>query len=342
MWQKRAGRMVVLGVIVMVASAYAGTTTIDFTQGIGNLVRLGAGGTLTTDASCRAILGGNTTWVIGNGLSPVTSSGVTSITVGIAPGADLTSTQEFGLIIVEPVSGDFVTATVNDLGDVTLTNGLETDTAFFPAPAASNAGFTLTYDQGTDTTTVTITGFSNSASIAPSFPFEGSGPVQIGILATGGAKLRSLSATGAGIPTLNSTGTCGGVEGETEGIPSEGEGEGGEVLPEITTVGGGFIESGERLELSLVGAEGAVGYQWTKNNVDLPSENGATLVRDPVTNSDEGTYRCEVDLGAKAIVISEPVLVTVVAPGGLPVSGGLGLAVLAGGMLLAGFRRSRK
>lgn len=36
------------------SAAFAGTTTIDFTQGIGNLVRQGDSGTLTTDENCMA------------------------------------------------------------------------------------------------------------------------------------------------------------------------------------------------------------------------------------------------------------------------------------------------
>jgi hypothetical protein len=340
MRQRILGRLAVIGALGMAVSVHAGTTAIDFTQGIGNLVRLGGSGTLTTDVNCRAVMGGTTTWVVGNGVSPVTSSGTTSITVGISPGNDLTVSQEFGLIVVEPASGEFVTATVNDLGDVTLTNGLETDTAFFPAPGASNAGFTLTYNQTTDTATVTITGFSNSATISPAIPLGEGGPVQIGVFATGGAEFRSLTATGAGIPELDSTGVCGAEEGETEGTPAEGEEEG--EAPVIVAVGGGFIESGDRLELTLVGADGAIGYQWTKNNVDLPSDTGASLVRNPVNSVDSGTYRCEVDLGAKTVVVSAPVLVTVVPPGGLPVAGGIGMALLAGALALAGLGRRCK
>ena len=50
-----------LGIAGRASSAFAGTTTIDFTQDIGNLVRLGASGTLTTDVDCRAVLAGSTT-----------------------------------------------------------------------------------------------------------------------------------------------------------------------------------------------------------------------------------------------------------------------------------------
>lgn len=327
---------------LLAGMAHAGTTTIDFTQGTGNLVQLGSGGSLTVDSECRAVLTGATSWAIGNGSTPVTSSGTTSITVNITPANDLGFTQDFALFLRDPNTGDVVTATVEQNGDVTLTNGLETDTAFFGAPAAPNAAFTLTYNLATDTATVTIAGFSNTAEIQPAFPFgEGDAP-QFGVLTTTGARFRSLSATGAGIPELNSTGTCGGPEGELEG---EGEGsaeEGeGEELPVVLTLGGGFIESGDRLELSLSGASGAVGYQWRKNGVDLPGEDGSTLVRDPVGGADSGTYRCAVDLGAKAVVLSEPAVVNVVAPGGLPASGGIGLALLAGALALAATMRRR-
>ncbi|MFM1920802.1 MAG: hypothetical protein RLZZ303_2436 [Candidatus Hydrogenedentota bacterium] len=320
--------------------AHGGTTTIDFTQGTGNLVQLGSGGSLTVDSECRALLTGATSWAIGNGSTPVTSTGTTSITVNITPASDLGFTQDFALFLRDPNTGDVVTATVEQNGDVTLTNGLETDSAFFGAPAAPNAAFTLTYNLATDTATVTIAGFANTAVIQPAFPFgEGDAP-QIGVLTTTGARFRSLSATGAGIPELNSTGTCGGPEGEEEGEGSAEEGE-GEELPVVLTLGGGFIESGSRLELSLSGASGAVGYQWRKNGVDLPGEESSTLVRDPVSGADSGTYRCAVDIGAKAVVLSEPALVNVVAPGGLPASGGVGLALLAGALALAATLRRR-
>lgn len=338
-----ANRIFAIALLSLPAGAFAGTTTIDFTQGTGNLVRLGSSGTLTTDSNCKAVLTGATTWVIGNGSSPVTSSGTTSIEVGITPASDLTLSQEFGIIVVDPGSGETVTAVVDQSGDVTLSNGISTDTAFFGAPAASNAAFTLTYNLTTDTATVTIAGFSNTATISPAIPLGEGGPIQIGVFTTTGAKFRKVTATGAGIPNLTSTGTCGASEGETEGTPTEGEGASeGEVLPEIVAVGGGYVESGTRLELSLLGAEGAVGFQWTKNNVDIPTETSATLVRDPVNSIDSGTYRCEVDLGAKAIVVSEPVLVNVVPPGGLPVGSGLGLALLAGGLALGGMRRTKR
>lgn len=323
--------------------AHAGTTEIDFTQGIGNLVQLGVGGTLTTDSECKAVLTGATSWAIGNGASPVTSTGTTSITIGITPASDIGFTQDFAIFLRDPNTGDVVTATVDQNGDVTLTNGLDTDTAFFTAPAAPNAAFTLSYNLTTDTATVTIAGASNNAVISPAFPFgEGDAP-QFGVLTTTGAKFRSLTATGPGIPDLDSTGTCGAIEGEVEGegegVTEEGEGEEEPII--IETLGGGFVEAGERLELSLNGADGAVGFQWSKNGSDLGGETGPTLVRDPVIGTDAGTYRCAVDLGAKQVVLSEPTLVSVLAPGSLPVGSSLGLALLAGALVLGATRRTR-
>ena len=92
---------------------------------------------------------------MGNGASPVTSGGTSSITVGITPASNLTISQEFGLILVDPDTQDVVTAVVDQNGNVSLSNGFETDTAFFTAPAAANAAFTLTYNQTTDTATLT-------------------------------------------------------------------------------------------------------------------------------------------------------------------------------------------
>lgn len=323
-------------------SAFAGTTEIDFTQGIGNLVRIGSSGSLTTDDDCKAVLGNTSTYVVGNGGSPVSSGGVTSITIGITPAQDLTISQELAIVLIEASSGEVVTASVDQNGDVVLTNGFASDDAFFVAPAAPNAAFTLSYNQTTDVATVTIAGASNNAVLNGAFPLGDGGPVQIGVLAISGAKFRSLSATGAGIPDLDSTGECAAVEGEGEGTGIEGELEGeGEAPSSILAVGGSYLEVGERLELSLIGAEGAVGYQWTKNGVDLSGELNPTLVRDPVSEPDEGVYRCEVDLGSKAIVVSEPVIVTVFPINGVPAAGGIGLALMAAAVAAFGFRRRK-
>jgi len=124
-------------------------------------------------------------------------------------------------------------------------------------------------------------------------------------------------------------------EGETEGMD---EGEHGE----ITILGGGFIEAGTNMTLSLQGVHHANGYQWQKNGVDLSGETGATLERHPVFEADEGTYRCRVDLEHKHAVYSEPAWVTVLPPGSLPVGSTAGLGALAAALAGVGLLRTRR
>ena len=52
-------------------------------------------------------------------------------------------------------------------------------------------------------------------------------------------------------------------------------------------------------------------YQWRKNTIDIPGEIGATLIIDPVTNGDAGSYDCRVtNLGGS--VLSDPAVITTV------------------------------
>ncbi|MBI1318787.1 MAG: hypothetical protein GC168_07535 [Candidatus Hydrogenedens sp.] len=338
---KREIGLCVLALALVAGTAHAGTTTIDFTQGLGNLVQLGGSGSLSVDSNCDAVFTGTPTYLIGNGSSGVITSGTVSITMNIVPATDVGVSDEPGLTLIDDNDGSFVTATVDSTGLVTLTNGSTTDTMQFGAPAAAGTSMTLTYNPNTDTTTLTQSGsFSDNATIPNSFPLQIDTPaVKVGVVSFGGGKFESLSATGTGIPNLDSTGVCGGSEGEGEG----GGGTEGEVDPIVTISGGGYIVAGEDdLVLSLNGADGAVGYQWRKNGADLSGETGATLVRAPVLEADEGNYRCAVDFGAKQVVLSNIVTVTVFGPNELPAMGGSGLVLLGAALAGAMLARSRK
>jgi hypothetical protein len=333
-----------LGALLVAGQATAGTTTIDFTQGLGNLVQLGGSGTLTIDSNCDAVFTGTPTYLIGNGSTPVTTSGTVSITMNIVPASDVGPSDEPGLVLIDNNDGTVVTATVEDGGLVTLTNGIDTDTMQFGAPAAAGTAMTLTYNPVTDVATLTQSGsFSDTAVINGAFPFQLDTPaIRLGVVSFGGGKFESLSATGTGVPTLDSTGVCGGEEGEGEGLGEEGEGEaeGEPVEPVVTITGGSFyVVAGSSFTLGLDGADGALGFEWRKDGVAISGADDDTLVRSPATESDAGNYQCAVDFGAKQVVLSNVVPVVVLAPGGLPALGAPGLLVL--GTLMAGAMLAR-
>jgi hypothetical protein len=284
---------------------------------------------------------GTPTYLIGNGGSPVTTSGTVSITMNIVPASDVGAGDAPGLVLIDANDGSIVTATVSSTGLVTLTNGSVTDTMQFGAPAAAGTAMTLTYNPETDQATLTQSGsFSDNAVITNAFPLQVDTPaVRLGVLSFGGGQFRGLTATGTGIPDLDSTGDCvepegegeGSVEGEPEGS-AEGE---GEEDPEVVIVGGSFyVAEGDPLALGLLGADGATGFAWRKDGVALPGETGPTFSRLAAGLGDSGGYQCAVDFGAKQVVVTPPVPVYVVAPEDLPVAGGAGVVLLGG--LIAG------
>lgn len=129
-------------------------------------------------------------------------------------------------------------------------------------------------------------------------------------------------------------------EGTTEGST---EGEPDPTTVSIDVTGGSSIEQGGSFSLSAVVEGGtASSYQWVRGGNDLSGETAATLTRASASVSDTGSYRVRIETGAKAIVVSEPVQITVVPVGGLPVGGGLGLAAVAFACAMAGGIRLRK
>ncbi|NLV42542.1 MAG: hypothetical protein GXY15_15120 [Candidatus Hydrogenedentes bacterium] len=104
--------------------------------------------------------------------------------------------------------------------------------------------------------------------------------------------------------------------------------------------GAGKFEEGTTvtLRIAFVGmtGEGAT-FQWFKGGAPITDATGSSLVFDPVTVADAGSYSCELNIPDKATVfLTDPAVLTVLPEGSLPVAGGMGLALLAGACALAG------
>lgn len=102
------------------------------------------------------------------------------------------------------------------------------------------------------------------------------------------------------------------------------------------TGGGGFAEVGDSATMSveLEGVSGSETLRWLKNGTPLgagPRFSGidaTSLTIDPLEEGDSGTYQIEVDDGSKGVILGPEIELVVVATGGLPASGVLGLVVL--------------
>jgi len=96
---------------------------------------------------------------------------------------------------------------------------------------------------------------------------------------------------------------------------------------------GGWYEEGNPLELavSVTGAVGGVSYQWRMDGIELSGETYDTLRIETLAPEHGGSYTCRLSDGSKAILVTPPALVEVVAAGSLPAAGvaGLGMAALA-------------
>ena len=116
------------------------------------------------------------------------------------------------------------------------------------------------------------------------------------------------------------------------------------VTPEAVIYGASKVESGAPLTLRAVasGTTGAVSYQWRKGASDLSGETGSTLHFDAVNDTHAGVYRVAVTDGSKAVTVSDPFVVEVLAPGALSVANAAGLALMVSLMGLLGLRRVRR
>lgn len=119
--------------------------------------------------------------------------------------------------------------------------------------------------------------------------------------------------------------------------------EGGQITLNLTL---GFIQEGDLLTMT---APAGSNYQWIYNALplanDAPRLSGVTaqvLTFDPVLETDAGAYTCAYDTPAKATVETDPLILTVLGAGSLPVGGIVGLAGLSAALLAAYALRRKK
>ena len=156
-----SGVMVIMGLCV---SAMAGTTTIDFTQGMGNLMQIGGGGGITIDSGCYAVINGTPTYLISSGSEPASSSGDTAITMNIRPLDIEDYNYRVGVVFRDAAdTNHWGMCTTNDLGELIIrtwdARTAQTASNMYPA-ANSNNGFTLTYYASEDRVRVTVYGLA--------------------------------------------------------------------------------------------------------------------------------------------------------------------------------------
>lgn len=107
--------------------------------------------------------------------------------------------------------------------------------------------------------------------------------------------------------------------------------------------GASSIEEGTDLVLtSNISNATPVAYHWTRNGAALPGGNGPTFTKNSITPSDAGTYRLTVDLGAKAELTSNAIVISVVPVGSLPAGSALGLAAISTACAFSGAIRLRR
>ncbi len=106
-----------------------------------------------------------------------------------------------------------------------------------------------------------------------------------------------------------------------------------------------FIRAGDFI--TLTAPDGSL-FQWVKDGApiaDAPPRvtgaNAQTLTFATIRVSDSGTYRVDYEDGAKALVSSAPLVISVQATAGLPATGVLGTAVLSGLVAALGLLRKR-
>ncbi len=101
---------------------------------------------------------------------------------------------------------------------------------------------------------------------------------------------------------------------------------------------GGVGTSGSSM---ILAAPEGTDYQWYKDGVLIDGATSQTLVFEPITDADAGTYTCQYNNGSQTVTTDEFEL-TVVPPLVLPVAGFIGLAALAAISLIAGVAKNKR
>lgn len=307
---------------------YAGTTTIDFSQGLTQLEVSRHFNLVEITDDCNLYFQGQGLCSLTDGATPQRVADVTgaiSVTIGLNPAVDAGGFRSVVLQLY--IRGGYIVAYIEDDGTVNLVNLFHNvpHTIAFDEPNAPDGTVTLSFDTTTSIATVSASGTTETASLPPD-PNLLDKPVNISVWSDGGSSIRSISATGDGLPEIDATGECGAT---TEG----------EDPPTVRVLGGGMVEDSEPLRLYVQPDPGYASYQWRKNGTPLWEETGPALVRDPFLAADAGEYDVVVGTGAKAVLTSEPTVVSLVPANSLPVGGALALSLLTGALALAAARR---
>ncbi|HNR33544.1 MAG TPA: immunoglobulin domain-containing protein [Candidatus Hydrogenedentes bacterium] len=272
---------------LLAASAWAGTTAINFADGIGLLTGQSGPGQLQASSGRAVFTGANTSVLKKGGSYVVGSGGSVSATMGLVPYSD--AQYGVGLIMIDTTdTQNTVTATVDGGGMVVLSDWIGNERALdFSWPAALNS-MTLQYDTYSGRATLTLNG---AQSVFLDYALSGASSVYVGVGSLGPGGFASFSATGNGIPDYPPPNT-------------------------ITPNPSGPVQEGA--SVSLTAPEGS-GYQWKRNGVDVPSDGrhagtqSRTLTINPVLPSDAGSYTCVYTLPTKAMKETEPYVLTVLA-----------------------------
>ncbi|MCX5759180.1 MAG: hypothetical protein NTU83_11865 [Candidatus Hydrogenedentes bacterium] len=190
------GVMIGCALILAAVPGWAGTTTINFANGIGPLSYQSGSGRLQASGGRAVFTGVNSTMLASNG-SPVAANGTITATMSLNPYPD--ALNGVGLVMVDTSDlGNMLTAIVDgNTGQVTLMGWMELYTTVdFTYPAALNS-MTLQYDVYTDRATLTLNG---SQSVFLDEALGGAYSVYVGVGANGPGGFASFSATGNGIP----------------------------------------------------------------------------------------------------------------------------------------------
>ncbi len=312
---------VMIGCALMLAAVpgWAGTTTIDFSNGIGLLTGQNPAGRLQAVGGRAVFTGSNTTVLMKDGSHVVGNGGTVSATMGLVPYSD--AQNGVGLIMFDTSDeGNVLKAVVDGDGMVVLSDWIGNERALdFNWPAALNS-MTLQYDTYGEQATLTLNG---SSSVSLDGALFGASSVYIGVFSYGSGGFASFSATGSGIPDYPPP---------VVAPPNK-----------ITAQPSGFIE--EDMRLLLTAPQGSI-YHWKKDNAYLTDATNSTMTIDPVAPGDAGTYTCGYTTITHIVKETDPYILVVYEPGTLPVTGDVGTAFLAGLVALSGvaaicFRRRR-